>query len=200
MYYLIIKPAFDRLFGIIGLVALLPLITLISIIMAIELRDNPFFLQKRVGKNNKVFNIIKFKTMRSLKDQYGKLLPDKDRLTPFGRILRKTSIDELPQFFNLIMGNMSLIGPRPLLVDYLPLYDEYQAKRHLVRPGITGLAQVNGRNTISWEEKFSYDIEYVNSKSLGLDAKILIKSLFQIFKSKEIYTQGEEVKPFLGNE
>ncbi|MBD8491142.1 sugar transferase [Echinicola sp. CAU 1574] len=200
MYNLIIKPVFDRFFGVFGLVLFSPLIALLIIVLFIELRENPFFLQKRVGKNNRVFNIIKFKTMRPIKDRYGKLLSDKDRLTPIGRFLRKTSIDELPQFFNLIMGNMSLIGPRPLLVNYLPLYDEDQAKRHLVRPGITGLAQVNGRNSISWEEKFSYDIEYVNSKSLSLDAKILIKSFFQIFKSQEIYTQGEEVKPFLGNE
>lgn len=152
----------------------------IAMMLAANNRGTPFFVQNRPGKNGKIFSIIKFKTMNNKKDAQGVLLPDYRRLTFMGKIVRKTSLDELPQLINVVKGDMSLVGPRPLLPEYLPLYNAEQAKRHDVKPGITGWAQVNGRNALSWEEKFAYDIEYVNHLSAALDAKIVFITLQKV--------------------
>ncbi len=149
-------------------------------------KGNPFFLQSRPGRNERIFKVIKFKTMNDCKDAQGNLLSDADRLTPIGRFVRKTSLDEIPQLINVIKGEMSLVGPRPLLVDYLPLYNETQRKRHDVKPGITGWAQVNGRNGISWEQKFENDVWYVQHVTFLLDLKIIIRTVGKVFKSEGI--------------
>ena len=186
MYKFCLKAVIDFLVALVGLLLLSPLFILISIALFIANNAKPFFLQKRPGKNGKVFKVIKFKTMNDKKDAQGILLPDADRLTAFGKIVRKTSLDEIPQLLNVIKGDMSLIGPRPLLEEYLPLYNEEQKKRHCVKPGITGWAQVNGRNAISWEKKFEYDVWYVNHVSFLLDLKILFFTVLKVFKSEGI--------------
>ena len=162
------------------LLLLSPVMLVIALMLAANNRGTPFFVQIRTGKNGKIFSIIKFKTMNNKKDAQGVLLPDYRRLTFMGKIVRKTSLDELPQLINVVKGDMSLVGPRPLLPEYLPLYNAEQAKRHDVKPGITGWAQVNGRNALSWEEKFAYDIEYVNHLSAALDAKIVLITLKKV--------------------
>src|SRR5690554_8229415 len=168
--------------------------------LSIANRGRPFFFQKRPGKNEKMFKIIKFKTMNDKKDLEGNLLSDAERLTAVGKFVRKTSLDEIPQLLNVIKGDMSLIGPRPLLVDYLPLYNSIQKRRHEVRPGITGWAQVNGRNAISWEQKFNYDVWYVNNISLALDIKILFMTILKVFKSEGISQDGQAtMTKFKGN-
>ena len=158
--------------------------------LAIANRGQVFFVQPRPGKGGKIFHIIKFKTMNDLKDEKGELLPDEKRLTVVGKIVRKTSLDEIPQLLNVIKGDMSLVGPRPLLVEYLPLYNEEQMRRHEVRPGITGWAQVKGRNTLSWEEKFTYDVWYVDHLSFALDIKIMFMTILKVFKSEGISAEG----------
>ncbi len=160
--------------------------------LAIANNGAVFFLQPRPGKNEKIFKIIKFKTMNDKKDRNGQLLPDADRLTYLGRFVRATSIDEIPQLINILKGDMSFVGPRPLLVSYLPLYNERQRKRHLVKPGITGWAQINGRNAISWEQKFEYDVWYVDRISPSLDIKILLLTLLKVIR-KEGVNQKENI-------
>ncbi|UCS93517.1 sugar transferase [Echinicola marina] len=199
MYITFCKSIIDRGVGFLGLVILSPILIILIIILTFHHRGNPFFSQKRVGKQNRIFSIIKFRTMSNRKGDNGELLPDHLRLTGVGRVIRNYSLDELPQFYNLLKGDMSLIGPRPLLVEYLKYYNEEQARRHLVKPGITGLAQVNGRNSLTWEKKFYYDVLYVNNQSLGLDLMILIKSAKQIFRPKGIYGDDGGVVPFRGN-
>ncbi|MUP46835.1 sugar transferase, partial [Gramella sp. BOM4] len=169
MYTKLIKPFFDFLIAFVGLILISPLLLVIILLLFFKNNGKPFFFQNRPGKNGKNFKIVKFKTMTDAKSKDGKLLPDEDRLTAVGKIVRKTSIDEVPQLLNVIKGDMSLIGPRPLLPEYLHLYSERQKKRHLVRPGITGWAQVNGRNAISWTQKFEYDVWYVENISFFLD-------------------------------
>ena len=191
MYRSIVKPLFDKIFAIILLICSSPLTIPISIILWFANNGKPFFFQKRPGKNEEIFSLIKFKTMNDKKDVNGKLLPDSVRLTWIGKFVRKTSLDEIPQMLNVLKGDMSLIGPRPLLVQYLPLYNSEQKKRHLVKPGITGWAQVNGRNAISWEEKFKLDIWYVNNISFALDLRIFIKTIINIVSSKGISQEGE---------
>ena len=160
-----------------------------------------FFTQDRPGKDGKIFKIIKFKTMNDKKDAQGNLLSDADRLSVFGKIVRKTSLDEIPQLFNVLIGNMSLIGPRPLLPEYLPLYNSFQNKRHLVKPGITGWAQVNGRNAITWQKKFELDVWYVNNLSFWLDIKIIFLTIKKVFVSEGINAEGEATTiAFKGNE
>ena len=164
-------------------------------------QKNVFFFQDRPGKNESVFRIIKFKTMTDERDGSGNLLPDELRLTKLGKFVRKTSLDELPQLFNVLKGDMSFIGPRPLLVHYLPLYNEEQKKRHLIKPGITGWAQVNGRNAITWQQKFIYDVYYVNNLSLILDVKIFLLTVKKVIKSEGINTAGvATTENFTGNE
>lgn len=163
-------------------------------------KKNVFFLQDRPGKYGKVFRIVKFKTMTDEVDDSGKLLPDEFRLTKMGRFVRKTSLDELPQLFNVLSGKMSFIGPRPLLVSYLSLYNKEQARRHLIKPGITGWAQVNGRNTISWEKKFEYDVWYVDHQTVFLDLKILLLTVKKVIKSEGINSEGvATTENFRGN-
>ena len=194
------KYFFDISLTIFLLTVLSPLILLITISITINNLGNPFFIQKRPGKSEKIFKLIKFKTMNDKKGKDGKLLPDAQRLTKIGGFLRKTSLDELPQLINVLKGDMSLVGPRPLLIEYLPLYNDEQKRRHLVKPGITGWAQVNGRNAITWEDKFKLDVWYVDNQSLWLDLKILFFTIKKVFKSEGISQKGEAtMEAFIGN-
>lgn len=195
MYRKFFKPFFDFLFSILALVVLSPVLILVIILLALANRGNPFFFQKRPGKGEKIFKIVKFKTMTDACDSKGKLLPDSDRLTPVGKFVRKTSIDEIPQLINVVRGEMSLIGPRPLLPEYLPLYNEEQAKRHRVKPGITGWAQVNGRNSLNWDKKFEMDVYYVRNLSLALDIEIFFKTIKKVFLSEGVSAEGHPTMP-----
>lgn len=186
MYTKFIKPAADRFFALFLLVVISPLLLGIIVMLGFSNKGNIFFKQKRPGKHEKIFIVLKFKTMNDKKDNKGNLLPDKERLHKLGLLLRKTSLDELPQLFNVLKGDMSFVGPRPLLVEYLPLYTEKQRLRHSIKPGITGWAQINGRNAISWEDKFNHDIWYVKHKSFVLDIKILFLTFFRIVQAKDV--------------
>lgn len=186
MYLSFLKRFFDFLLALLGFILFFPFFLIVLVLLYFANDGNPFFFQLRPGKNERIFKIIKFKTMNDKKDAEGNLLPDSKRLTVVGKFIRKTSLDEIPQLLNVIKGDMSLIGPRPLLVEYLPLYDEEQKKRHDVKPGITGWAQVNGRNAISWEQKFEYDIWYVDHLSFLLDLKIVWLTIKKVFKSEGI--------------
>lgn len=200
MYRNIIKPIIDFLIALVGLIVLSPLLILVIILLTLANKGNPFFYQKRPGKDEKIFKIVKFRTMTNERDSNGNLLPDAERLTGVGKFVRKTSIDEIPQLVNVLMGDMSLIGPRPLLPQYLSIYDERQKKRHYVRPGITGWAQVNGRNAISWKQKLEYDAWYVENISASLDLKILIKTIKKVILSEDINTANmATTEPFNGN-
>lgn len=200
MYRKFIKPFFDFLFALGTLVVLSPLLLIVTVLLAMAIGGNPFFLQRRPGKYGKIFRIVKFRTMTNDKDTNGALLPDAQRLTPIGNLVRKTSIDELPQLINVVKGEMSFIGPRPLLPEYLPLYSPRQSKRHLVRPGISGWAQVNGRNAVSWQEKFEMDVWYVENQSLLLDLKILIKTIKKVIMPEGINSEGQATtERFKGN-
>ncbi len=188
MYRHFFKNLLDFFIAFTALLVLSPLLIPILVLLALANKGKPFFFQKRPGKNEQIFNIIKFKTMTDEKDKNGNLLPDEKRLTAVGKFVRKTSIDEIPQLINVLRGDMSLIGPRPLLPQYLPLYSEKQRKRHEVKPGITGWAQVNGRNAISWTKKFEYDVWYVENLSIGLDLKIIFKTIKKVVISEGINT------------
>lgn len=188
MYKSFIKSILDFSIAFIGLIIVLPILLIIAIVLAITNNGNSFFFQTRPGKNEKLFKIVKFKTMNDKKDKNGQLLPDENRITFMGKILRKTSLDEFPQLINVLKGDMSLIGPRPLLVEYLPLYNNEQKKRQNVKPGITGWAQINGRNLISWKQKFDYDVWYVNNISFKLDVKIFFRTIVGVLKSDNIYS------------
>jgi lipopolysaccharide/colanic/teichoic acid biosynthesis glycosyltransferase len=191
MYKKYIKNFLDFIIALIGLVIILPLFVLVIVGLSFANQGKPFFFQLRPGKNERIFKIIKLKTMNDKKDVDGNLLPDAQRLTNIGKFIRKTSLDELPQLINVLKGDISLIGPRPLLPEYLPFYNETQRKRHEVKPGITGWAQVNGRNAISWSQKFEYDVWYVNHVSFLLDCKILFLTIKKVFISEGISHQGE---------
>lgn len=186
MYQEYIKPFGDRFFALLLLLISSPVLIIVSVLIYFKLGQPIFFRQKRPGLNGEIFKIIKFRTMTDAYDNEGNLLSDKDRLHDFGEKIRALSLDELPQLFNVLKGDMSFIGPRPLLVEYLPLYNNEQKKRHNVKPGITGWAQVNGRNAISWEEKFDYDVWYVNHQCFMLDMKILLKTFFNVIKRNDI--------------
>jgi lipopolysaccharide/colanic/teichoic acid biosynthesis glycosyltransferase len=188
------KPFFDYLIAIIAILLLSPIIIIVTILLYFANNGKPFFLQKRPGKNEKLFNIIKFKTMNDKKDKEGKLLPDTYRLTAIGKFVRKTSIDEIPQLFNILKGDMSLIGPRPLLPEYLPYYAKHEAKRHLVKPGITGLAQVNGRNNINWDDKLNLDGDYVDNLTFKMDFLILFKTIYKVIASKDVAIDNTHVE------
>lgn len=177
-----------------------PLFLILYTGLTIQFKGKPIFAQERPGKGGAIFNILKFKTMNDRRDTSGALLPDRDRLTTLGGIIRKFSLDEIPQLLNVIKGDMSLIGPRPLLVEYLGLYSEDQFKRHLIKPGVTGWAQINGRNTISWEEKFAYDLWYVQHYNFFLDLKILLRTFFNVIGGKGVSQQGHvSMGKFTGN-
>ena len=201
MYIHFFKRLLDFMIASIGLIILSPLFLILWIWLSIANKGaGAFFVQERPGKDEKIFKVIKFKTMNDRRDENGNLLPDSERLTTIGRWIRSLSLDEIPQLINVLKGDMSLIGPRPLLVEYLPLYDEVQRRRHEVRPGITGWAQVNGRNAISWQQKFDYDVWYVDHVSLSLDFKILLKTVEKVFKCEGI-NSGTYItmEPFQGN-
>ena len=199
MYKHFFKRVFDFIIALVALILLSPIFLIVMIGLYFANQGKPFFFQARPGLNEKIFKIIKFKTMNDKKDANGNLLSDAERLTPIGAFVRKTSLDELPQLINVLKGDMAIIGPRPLLPQYLPLYSETQKSRHNVRPGITGWAQVNGRNAISWSKKFELDVWYVDNISLYLDVKIVFLTIKKIFSSKDVYTlEGEPIEPFDG--
>lgn len=186
MYRHFFKRLLDVIISLMGIIILSPIIIALIIMLSIQNNFKPFFFQKRVGKNKVIFKVIKFKTMHDKKDKDGNLLKDKDRLTALGKIVRKTSLDEIPQLFNVVKGDMSLIGPRPLLIEYLPYYNDYHIRRHEVLPGITGLAQVSGRNFLKFSQRFNLDVEYVDNMSFKLDILILYKTFLKVFRSDEI--------------
>jgi len=200
MYKYFFKIIIDFLLALIGLLILSPLFVFIAIALAFQNKGTPFFTQTRPGKNQIAFKIIKFKTMTDEEDATGQLLPDFKRITTLGKTIRKLSLDELPQLFNVIKGDMSLIGPRPLLFKYIPLFSKEQLRRHEVKPGITGWAQVNGRNSISWKRKFELDVEYVNNVSLILDIKIIYLTVIKVI-NKEGVNQSDlrPMQPFDGS-
>ena len=199
--YLLFKRLMDIFVASIVLIVFSPIILLSLLIQWIEIGSSPLFIQTRPGKHEVPFNIIKLKTMNEKRDLDGNLLPDKNRITRIGRFFRYASIDELPQLINVLKGDMSFVGPRPLLMEYLHHYNDEQRKRHDVRPGITGLAQVNGRNTISWEDKFAYDIKYAKDLSLSLDIIILLKTIKKVLNSSDIQSNESVTMPkFTGNE
>lgn len=190
MYHSFLKSIFDYTFAILGFILLLPLFVIIVSMLYFFNKKAVFFTQERPGKNEKIFKLIKFKTMTDEKDATGKLLSDEKRLTNVGRFIRSSSLDEIPQLINVIKGEMSLIGPRPLLVSYLPLYSKEQARRHHVKPGITGWAQINGRNAISWEKKFQLDVWYVENMSFTLDVKILFRTVKKVLNRNGISSRN----------
>lgn len=201
MYKYKLKRLIDFGLALIFLIILSPLFLIVFISLYIANNGNAFFFQRRPGLNERVFKIIKFKTMNDNKDPNGNLLPDSDRLTKVGAFVRKTSLDEIPQLINVLIGDMSLIGPRPLLISYLPLYNNTQKRRHEVRPGITGWAQVNGRNAISWQQKFDYDVWYVDNISFRLDIKIFFLTIKKVFVREGISADGQAtIEAFRGNE
>lgn len=189
MYIKFIKRILDFIFSLSALLVFSPVILIMIMIGAVVMKGNPFFVQPRPGRKEKVFKLIKFRTMTCEKDEKGNLLPDEKRLVPYGKFLRASSLDELPELINILKGDMSIIGPRPLLVKYLPYYSEEQKHRHDVRPGLTGYAQANGRNLLSWEERFQLDLYYVNNVSFLLDVKILFKTVAAVFKREGISSE-----------
>ena len=196
MYKLFFKNMLDFVVALIGLFYLSPILIIVTVGLYFANNGKPFFFQLRPGKNEKLFKIIKFKTMNEKKDTAGILLPDAERLTTSGQFVRKTSLDEIPQLLNVLKGDMSIVGPRPLLPQYLQLYSEEQNKRHQVKPGITGWAQVNGRNAISWEQKFEYDVWYVTHCSLILDIKIVLMTVKKVFVREGISQEGQVTMEF----
>lgn len=194
-YVKIIKSLLDYGIALIVLVPALPFFFIVSIVLAFVNEGKVFFVQKRTGLGERVFSAFKFRTMNEKRDEFGELLPDERRLTKAGAIIRKTSLDEIPQLLNVLKGDMSFVGPRPLLPEYLPYYNSQQRMRHLVKPGITGLAQVNGRNLTTWEKRLDFDIEYVNNVSFWLDMKILLKTVVNVLRSEGVVAEGSVTMP-----
>lgn len=186
MYAKCFKRLIDFLLSLLGLIILSPVLLILTIVGAIKMKGNPFFTQERPGKHEKIFKLIKFRTMTNEKDKDGNLLPDEQRLIPYGRMLRSTSLDELPELFNILVGHMAIVGPRPLLVKYLPWYTEEQHHRHDVRPGLTGYAQAHGRNTVGWDAKFSMDVAYVRHITFTGDVKIILETVRSVFRREGI--------------
>jgi undecaprenyl phosphate N,N'-diacetylbacillosamine 1-phosphate transferase len=200
IYILFIKPFWDFIISLVALLILSPLLLIATILLFLANKGNPFFVQKRPGKDGDIFKIVKFKTMTDEKNLNGDLLPDSHRLTTIGKFIRKTSLDEIPQLWNVLIGDMSFIGPRPLLPQYLPIYTSHQNKRHNLKPGITGWAQVNGRNAISWTQKLEYDVWYVQNVSFLVDIKILLKTVQKVLVSEGINAENmATTEPFNGN-
>ena len=199
MYAKCFKRILDFLLSLTALLILSPVLLILTILGACFMGGNPFFTQRRPGRNEKIFRLIKFRTMSNRRDENGELLPDELRLNKYGRFLRSTSLDELPELINILLGQMSIVGPRPLLVKYLPRYNATQRRRHDVRPGLTGWAQVNGRNAISWEEKFEFDIEYVENISFSMDIKVIFTTISKIFKREGISSEtSDTMEDFTG--
>ena len=206
MYAKYVKRPLDFVLSLTALIVLLPLLLILTIVGAIAMKGNPFFVQKRPGRiskkagQEKIFSLIKFRTMSNAKDKDGNLLPDKDRLNRYGRFLRSTSLDELPELVNIVKGDMAIVGPRPLLVQYIPRYSEEQRHRHDVRPGLTGYAQVHGRNGISWEEKFRLDVEYTKNVTFVGDAKIIFMTVAKVLKHEGISSEtSDTMEEFVGS-
>tara|TARA_B110000046_G_scaffold61717_1_gene69370 strand:- start:337 stop:942 length:606 start_codon:yes stop_codon:yes gene_type:complete len=200
MYRSFIKPGFDFCFAFLIICITLPLFFILGFLLFLQNSGTPFFSQVRPGLKEKPFTIYKLKTMQDTRDDQGVLLPDNQRITPLGKIIRKLSLDELPQFWNVLKGDMSFVGPRPLLPEYLPLYNKKQKNRHNLKPGITGWAQVKGRNTIRWQQKFEYDLWYIENQSFILDLKILLFTVGKIFKTQEVNASGlNTMERFNGN-
>lgn len=201
MYRKYIKRLLDFILSLLALIILSPVLLITALLVRIKLGSPVIFKQKRPGLNEKIFTLYKFRTMTDKKDEEGNLLPDSERLTKFGKMLRSTSLDELPELINILKGDMSIVGPRPLLVEYLELYNEEQKHRHDVRPGLTGLAQISGRNSITWEEKFKEDIQYIENISLIEDIKIILKTVTKVFNREGISQEGNEtMERFKGSE
>ena len=201
MYGSFVKRVIDFMLSFAGLMAISPLLLFFTVLLCIVNRGSPFFLHERPGMNGRIFRLIKFKTMSDERDANGKLLPDVQRLTPVGSFMRSLSLDEFPQLINVLKGDMSLIGPRPLLVRYFPLYNARQMRRHEVRPGMTGWAQINGRNALSWQEKFEYDVWYVEKVSFLLDVKILWMTILKVLQRNGINASDDVMMtPFIGND
>ena len=199
--YKCVKRFFDIVSSLIAIIILALPMMILAILIRVKLGGPVLFKQERPGKNGKIFTLIKFRTMTNQCDENGELLPDEVRLTKFGVFLRSTSLDELPELFNILKGDMSVIGPRPLLVQYLPRYNEHQAQRHLLSPGLTGWAQVNGRNAISWEQKFDYDVEYVKNMNLFFDIKIIFMTIINVIKKDGISSEtSATMEEFMGTE
>ena len=197
--YNVFKHFLDRSVGLMLLIGLIPLFVFIALLLWIQNSGSPFFTQVRPGKDGQLFTIFKFKTMRDTRDKKGKLLPDFERMTPLGKTIRKLSLDELPQLWNIVKGEMSFVGPRPLLPEYLSLYSTEQSKRHVVKPGITGWAQVNGRNALTWKEKFILDCYYVEKQGFFMDLKILLLTLYKVFVPKDVNAGSQTtMEPFNG--
>ncbi len=195
-----LKRAMDFILSLTSIIVLSPLMLVVAVLVRIKLGSPVIFKQKRPGLNEKIFTLYKFRTMTAEREENGELLPDEHRLTKFGKFLRSTSLDELPELFNILKGEMSIVGPRPLLVQYLPLYNEHQRRRHEVRPGLTGWAQINGRNAISWEEKFDFDIEYIDNISFISDLKIVLLTIKKVFNREGITQEGEAtIEDFKGS-
>ncbi|MBS9462210.1 sugar transferase [Flagellimonas sp. 389] len=200
MYRKFFKRVLDLLVALVGLIFLSPIFITVVIMLIVTNNGKPFFFQKRPGKNGKIFSIVKFKTMNDKTDEQGKLLSFEHRVTKIGLFIRKYSLDEIPQLLNVLAGHMSIVGPRPLLVQYLPLYSDFQRQRHNVRPGITGWAQVNGRNALSWGQKFEYDVWYVKNLSFVLDTKILLLTVKKVFLKEGVNSSSNvNMEPFMGN-
>lgn len=200
MYRKFVKRCLDFILALIAIIVLSPILLIVAILVRCKLGSPIIFKQQRPGLHEKIFCMYKFRTMTDAKDVDGNLLPDEERLTKFGKALRSTSLDELPELFNILKGDMSIVGPRPLLVQYLPRYNERQHRRHDVRPGFTGLAQVNGRNSISWQEKFEWDVKYVEQVSFVLDMKIIAKTVGVVLKRDGISSEtSATMEEFLGN-
>jgi lipopolysaccharide/colanic/teichoic acid biosynthesis glycosyltransferase len=192
LYRQFFKRFYDIVLSGLALIVFSPLLIILTVVGAIKMKGNPFFTQLRPGKNEKIFRLIKFRTMTCEKDESGNLLPDEQRLTKYGKLLRSTSLDELPELFNIFIGQMSIVGPRPLLVKDMLFMTEEQRKRHSVRQGLTGLAQVNGRNCISWEDKLNYDLKYIEKITLWKDVKIIFLTVFKVFKRSDVVREGTE--------
>lgn len=196
MYAKFFKRAIDFILSLCALIVLSPLLVILTIVGAICMKGNPFFIQKRPGKNERIISLLKFRTMTNEKDKDGKLLPDEIRLVSYGKFLRSTSLDELPSLINILIGDLSIIGPRPLLIEYLPWYTETEKHRHDVRPGLTGWAQVNGRNTVNWDRRFELDVEYVNNISFRFDLKIFLMTIQKVIRRSDI---AEDTRVVEGN-
>ena len=200
MYRQFVKPSLDFIVALIAFVLVSPIFILIALLLFLAQGGNPFFTQRRIGYRERVFHVVKFRTMSNKRGPNGELLSDAERLTPVGAFVRRTSLDEIPQLLCVIAGTMSFVGPRPLLVEYLPVYSMEQRRRHTVKPGISGWAQVNGRNSISWKEKFNYDLWYVDHQGFWLDLRIIFLTIFKVLKSEGISGEGvATVDKFNGN-
>lgn len=197
---MLLKRTLDLIIALVVLIIFSPLLMMILIVSYIKLGSPVIFIQDRVGLHGRIFKIYKFRTMSGLRDEEGTLLPDEERISLYGKILRATSLDELPELINVIKGDMSLVGPRPLLVEYLPLYSDYQLRRHEIRPGITGWAQINGRNSLQWSERFEYDVWYVDNWSLMLDIKIILLTILKVIMREGVSQEGHvSSEDFKGN-